>query len=302
MKCNLCGENNFDLRYKGNLEKIGSDRFSQYHYYGDLYKCKNCGLISQKLIHSFDEIASLLANEKYLDEEIGTLNVLEKGIQFRKLIKLMQRTTKLEGASLLDVGANTGVFLNEIKLYSTTIKGIEPSKEASSVASKMFKLDVQNALISSASIKDNSFDIITLWDVIEHLYDPNQDLGILFKKLKPGGIVYISTHNVEGWFAKLMGANYPNYMYQHFFHFSHDTLSMMLQNHGFEVIDDKRFCKSWSFGYLYEMLEKIWPQSFVVSIIRYLMRPLLYFKPISKIQIAVPIWDFFLIAGQRPKS
>lgn len=300
MKCNLCGSGEFELRFEGNIDPNASDRFSQYSLYGDLYRCKSCGFIVQKLEHTVDEILTLLKDEKYLDEAIGGLNIEEKGLQFRKLITLMKRTRELEGATLLDVGANTGVFLQEFKSYSENVHGIEPSEEAAATAKELFGHNIENAVIAEASLDDGKFDIITMWDVIEHLYDPRNDLETLYKKLKPGGVIFITTHNVSDWFAKIMGSHYPNYMYQHFFHFSHQTLTMMLEMAGFRVVDLTRFGKSWSFGYIHEMLFKIWPESRFISVVRILMKPLLRIPGVPQLQITIPIRNFFIIAAERP--
>lgn len=300
MECNLCKSSEFELRFKGNIDLNSSDRFSQYTWHGDLYRCKSCGLVTQKLVHSVDEIIALLKEEKYLDETIGNLIIEEKGVQFRKLISLMKRTSELNNARLLDVGANTGVFLQEYKTYSGNIQGIEPSEEAAATAKKLFGHNVENAVIGDAHLDDNTFDIITMWDVIEHLYDPRNDLETLFEKLKPGGVIFISTHDVSDWFAKVMGEHYPAYMYQHFFHFSHKTLTLMLENAGCRVLDLKRFGKSWSFGYLHELLHKIWPESLLVRAIRGLMKPLLMIPGISNLQISIPINHFFIVAAERP--
>lgn len=300
MECNLCGSNKLRLRYKGNIDLNNLDRFSQYSWYGDLYECLSCGFVIQKLEHSIDQILKLLENEKYLDEEIGTLNIEEKGVQFRKLISIMKKTSKLKDSKLLDVGSNTGVFLKEFRKYSDNIFGVEPSKEAAIIAQTLFPQNVQNAVISSAILENTSFDIITMWDVIEHLYDPSSDLMTLFQKLKPGGIVYITTHDVGDWFAKIMGPNYPAYMYQHFFHFSQKTLCLMLQKQGFQIVNLQRFCKSWSLGYLYQMLQKIWPKSYLISIIRAIMWPILMIPGAPQVQLSIPIWNFFIIAAERP--
>ena len=300
MECNLCGSNEFELQFKGTIDINKLDRFSQYSLYGDLYRCTSCGFVTQKLEHSVDEILALLKQEKYLDEAIGDLNIEEKGVQFRKLISLMKKSCELNGASLLDVGANTGVFLQEFTNYSENVQGIEPSEEAAATAKRLFGHQVENAVIADAHLDDGKFDIITMWDVIEHLYDPRNDLETLFSKLKPGGVIFITTHDVSDWFARVMGKNYPAYMYQHFFHFSHKTLTLMLENAGFRVVNLTRFCKSWSFGYLHEMLYKIWPESRLVSIVRGLMKPLLMIPGAAKLQISVPIYNFFLIAAQRP--
>ncbi|MCH8173255.1 MAG: class I SAM-dependent methyltransferase, partial [Proteobacteria bacterium] len=276
------------------------DRFSQYSLYGDLYKCKSCGLITQKLEHTVDEILTLLKDEKYLDEAIGGLNIEEKGAQFRKLITLMKRTRVLEGARLLDVGTNTGVFLQEFKSYSENVQGIEPSEEAATTARELFGHKIENTVIAEANLDDGKFDIITMWDVIEHLYDPRNDLETLYRKLKQGGVIFITTHDVSDWFAKIMGSHYPNYMYQHFFHFSHKTLTMILEMAGFHVVNLIRFGKSWSLGYFHEMLFKIWPEGKLILVVRMLIKPLLRIPGVPQLQITIPIRNFFIIAAERP--
>jgi 2-polyprenyl-3-methyl-5-hydroxy-6-metoxy-1,4-benzoquinol methylase len=300
VECNLCQSTDFKLLHKGNIDLNSSDRFSQYSWYGDLYQCEACGFVTQELKHSVDEILQLLKDEKYLDETIGDLNLEEKGVQFRKLISMMKKSCTVKDAKLLDVGANTGVFLREFKEYSSDIQGIEPSEEAAKAARELFGHNVQNAVVAEAQIDDDQFDIITMWDVIEHLYDPRNDLETLFKKLKPGGVIFITTHDASDWFAKTMGANYPAYMYQHFFHFSHATLTLMLENVGFRVVGLNSFCKSWSYGYLREMLSKIWPDSLLISFLRVLMKPVLLIPGAAQCQISVPISNFFIIAAQRP--
>lgn len=300
LKCNLCGSRDLKLMFKGNIDLASLDRFSQYALHGDIYRCLSCEFVIQDVVHEIDEIVELLRSEKYLDEAIGILNLEEKPDFFKLHIDYMRRQCRLDGAAVLDVGANTGIFLNEMKAYSQSLQGIEPSTEAAETARTNFGHDVQNAVIADADLENDSFDIITMWDVIEHLYDPRGDLARLLPKLKPGGKIFISTHDVDGLFAKIMGKRYPMFMYQHFFHFSKKTLTRMMENAGFRVMETSTFYKSWNFGYLYYLLEKLWPESDMAKVAQEILHPLMRVETIRKLKIIIPIRNFFVIVAERP--
>jgi hypothetical protein len=140
-----------------------------------------------------------------------------------------------------------------------------------------------------------------MWDVVEHLLDPKYDLQVVMKRIKPGGKLFISTHDIDGLFARLTGRRYPMLMYQHFFHFSPKTLKSMLENCGFNVVDCKHFCKSWSVGYLYQLLHKLWPQSKVIKVISAMIGHVVNMGFIKRIRIMVPIPNFFIMTAERPR-
>ena len=112
-------------------------------------------------------------------------------------------------------------------------------------------------MITDVDLPDEKFDIITMFDVIEHLTDPMNDLKILNRKLKSGGKIFITTHDIETLLAKISGRHNLMFMYQHFFHFSPQTLSKMLEANEYKIVGFKRFSKSWSFEYLFHLVEKI---------------------------------------------
>lgn len=300
MLCNLCGNSALKLLYRGNIGNRAVDRFSQYAFFGDIYRCKQCGLVQQKPEHDSQQIAELLKEEKYLDEEIGKLNMEEKGNEFRRHLQFMKRFCSLENAILLDVGANTGVFLNECLPFTRNLVGIEPSEEASRVC-KEKGLNVYCSILENAPITEESCDMVTLWDVVEHLFDPKHDLMVVLRKMKPGGKLFISTHDMDGLFAQLTGKRYPMLMYQHFFHFSPKTLKTMLESCGFKVVASKHFCKSWSVGYLHQLLGKLWPQSKWARMLSAVTGPVVHWHFIRSIRITIPIPNFFIMVAERPR-
>ena len=299
--CNLCHAKEFELLFPGNVGDNVLARFSQYAFYDDIYRCSRCKLVIQRQRHDIEIVGAFLKEEKYLDEAIGELNLVEKQVQFGALIALMQRFTPLSGKDLLDVGANTGVFLSTVQALVGSAKGIEASTEAATAAREKFGLDVKAGLIAEADLEDDAFDIMTMFDVIEHLTDPSGDLAFLHRKIAPGGILFITTHDIETWFAKISGCQYPMLMYQHFFHFSPRTLSMMLENAGFRVLGHKRFLKSWSFEYIYHLIEKKWPGMKLAGLMQFILSPLMKSHSVRKARIVSPQRDFFMIAAEKPR-
>ncbi|MBI3445270.1 MAG: class I SAM-dependent methyltransferase [Magnetospirillum sp.] len=297
--CALCGQSAFELRFPGNIgDDIGS-RFSQYAYYDDIYRCRVCGLVVQHRRHDPATIAGLLKAEKYLDEAIGELNLREKHVQFETLLGLVETFRPLEGQRVLDVGANTGLFLSMARRKAASVRGVEPSREAAENARRTFGLDVQDCLIAEADLPDAAFDMVTLFDVVEHLTDPAGDLAFLARKVAPGGLLFLSTHDIGTWLARLSGPGYPMLMYQHFFHFTPHTLGLMVEKAGFKVLGHRRFLKSWSVEYIYNLIEKKWPGSRRSRLLRAVLAPLVSIDSIRRARITSPQRDFFILAAER---
>ena len=163
-------------------------------------------------------------------------------------------------------------------------------------------MDVQSGLITDVDLPDEKFDIITMFDVIEHLTDPMNDLKILNRKLKSGGKIFITTHDIETLLAKIFSRHNPMFMYQHFFHFSLQTLSKMLEASGYKIVGFKRFLKSWSFEYLFHLVEKLWPGTIFASTIQLVLRPFFRIKFIRKLRIVSPQRNFFMLIAEKPNT
>jgi SAM-dependent methyltransferase len=83
---------------------------------------------------------------------------------------------------------------------------------------------------------DLRFDVVTMWDVIEHLDDPAGELDTAFNLLKPGGYLAVHTMDIDSLAARLLGERWPWLMDMHIHYFSQDTLAQMLRAAGFEVV------------------------------------------------------------------
>jgi SAM-dependent methyltransferase len=140
-----------------------------------------------------------------------------------------------QGRSLLDVGAYIGVFVEIAGAAGWQAQGIDPSKWAADQAQR-HGLDVRLGTLESSDLPLEAFDVITLWDVIEHLADPAAGLARARAHLRPGGWLVIHTMDIDAPIARLMGSRWPWLMDMHLHYFGRRTLGRMLSEHGYEVI------------------------------------------------------------------
>jgi cyclopropane fatty-acyl-phospholipid synthase-like methyltransferase len=139
-----------------------------------------------------------------------------------------------EGRRLLDIGAYIGVFVDTANQAGWQSTGLEPSAWASSYAVRS-GLDVVCGTLETADFPPESFDVITMWDVFEHLSDPMGALDRCYSWLKPGGWIANHTMDIDSLFARLMGRRWPWLMEMHIYYFSNHTLTAIHEKAGFRV-------------------------------------------------------------------
>lgn len=118
-----------------------------------------------------------------------------------------QQITRLRaGGALLDVGASTGIFLNEMRRYGHwQVAGVEFNQQAAQYARDTFQVEMFAGQVEDAPWPPQSFDVITLWDVLEHLPDPKTALLKIRELLKPDGYLIFSVPNAGGLDTALFG-------------------------------------------------------------------------------------------------
>ncbi len=154
---------------------------------------------------------------------------------FKRRLDLIERFSNDRG-SLLDVGCGAGFFLHYAKLKGWNVSGIDLLKEYAQFARKELKLDsIQCLPLEEALFPEQSFDVVTLWDLIEHLPHPLHELKRINQLLKPGGHLAIWTPNVKN--SIFMKERWTGYItYQHLYFFSLATLGQLLNRAGFSIV------------------------------------------------------------------
>ncbi len=228
--CNLCGSDRTELYREGHDRQLGgSERFC-------LVRCLQCGLIYLNPRPCRDEIARYYP----ADYEPFTRLSRHQGGRLarwsyrRYLDKRCARLPKIPG-HLLDVGCATGDFLARAREHGWQVQGVEPSQAAAEAARRQYDLDVFAGDLSQAHFPDGHFDAVTMWDVLEHVYDPRAELSEIHRIVKAGGLLLIELPNMHSFDAALFGPYWIGLdMPRHLHLFPPAALDALLEQTGFE--------------------------------------------------------------------
>lgn len=149
-----------------------------------------------------------------------------------------QQVTRLrQGGRILDVGAATGVFLNEMRRYGQwELRGVEFSADAADYARSKFGLDIFPGQIEAVPWANASFDVITCWDVLEHLPDPHSALRKMRTLIADDGYLLFSVPNGGSLDARLFGRYWIGLdQPRHMSVFTLKSLSRLLDEAGFKI-------------------------------------------------------------------
>lgn len=257
LKCRLCDSTDIEVIFHPRLKnkaKVEKSDFaptgSDFGIFYDLAKCNNCKSIFSLLDGAeahHDQLYSKSRDDLYLIQEA------ERSITFKKIISHLKHFVPDNGR-LLDIGCSYGLFL---KLASQTWQeayGVELSKDASRYAREILGLNVFCADIKQANFPNDYFDIITAIEVIEHMQDPKGFITTISRILKPGGLLYLVTPNVQSFSARIMGYRWWSYRKMHLYYFSKNSLSGFLAKNGFSILDSSPYKKTFKIGYIMRQL------------------------------------------------
>jgi len=237
VKCNLCGADDYNTLAE---ECILSKEKLQ------IVKCKKCGLIYTNPRLDAEGLSIVYGEESYAEKTITGASCLDVSVnknRFYNCLKLLEKC-KYKDGKLLDVGCGTGIFLETIaKRKSWHLYGVEPSKYAFKVAHNKFGDNIFNCTLEEAQFKDKSFDVITLWNVLEHVPDPLAVLNEAERILKDDGLLILSVPNVILYQVKrfmvktglLSKNNISWHAAEHLYHFTPKTINMLINKTNFVI-------------------------------------------------------------------
>ncbi len=240
VNCNLCGRDDWQVRLPATVSANGVPDVrafrctsADYGQHPQIVQCRFCGYVyanprwpADKLLDAYGSVE----DETYVAERQGRL------LTFRKHLHALEKHTgPAQSRRLLDVGAYIGVFVEVARAAGWDAWGVEPSEWAVQQA-QAHGLPIIHGTQHAAALVGQSFDVITMWDVIEHVADPTAELTHAYQMLKPGGVIAVHTMDIDSLTARLMGPRWPWLMEMHIHYFSRKTLAEMLQKCGYEII------------------------------------------------------------------
>lgn len=233
--CSFCGSTEAKLLFSGPDRLLGlPGEFT-------LVYCCRCGLLRQNPRPTIGTMDFYYPPEYEpyslaIDDEPSLIRRWDRRYGMLKRARAIERYQP--GGRLLDVGCATGNFLNEMASRGVwQVEGVEPNDEVATYARDRFGLTVHGGRLTGVQLKAESFDVVTMWNVLEHLHDPMRNLQAVQRILRPGGLFVFSIPNLEGFDARLfgrfwMGWELPRHLYQ----FPRSVLDRMLSTVGMEVV------------------------------------------------------------------
>lgn len=235
-KCVIC-EKKLTLKKPSNFYV---DRMSEYSYssrkipeymHWDLYECRSCRVLySNCPIESEDIFAG------YEDAAFDSANEADyaSDTYMEYLKRVMPDFPK---GKILDIGTGDGSFL--VKLKKAGVKelvGIEPSKEPIKCAKISIKDCIINEPYKVKKYEDDDYDLISLFQTVEHIPEPFEIVRDIRRILKPGGVFYLVCHDYMSLVNKLLGYKSPIYDIEHLQIFSKRGIVKLLNKVGFKDV------------------------------------------------------------------
>ena len=204
-----------------------------------IVQCQSCGFKYTNPRPEEENLGSYYQSEEYVSHsntKKGFTHYTYQIVRKYTLLKKLQLLSKYyKTGNVLDIGCGTGEFLNVCKQAQWDVIGIEPSTDARQMAINNYSLNV----LKEAEIKNlpsESFDVITMWHVLEHVPKLNERIEDLKRLIKPTGIIIIAVPNCNSLDAKIYKENWAAYdVPRHLYHFVPKDIESIFKKHDLKM-------------------------------------------------------------------
>ena len=219
--------------------------------------CNDCTLRFTQDVPDAASVGPYYKSENYISHtntSRGLINRLYQAVRKRTLKKkrkLIEKETGISKGSLLDVGSGTGAFVNEMNKSGWQVTGLEPDAVARLVCKQLYDFEL-TPIDKLFELPPSSFDVITLWHVLEHVHDLHGYLVQLKSLLKKDGKLFIAVPNYTSMDAAIYKEHWAAYdVPRHLYHFSPASMLVLLKKNGLKV----------------QQYKAMWYDSFYVSLL-----------------------------------
>ena len=203
-----------------------------------IYSCDKCGLRFTNPRPNDDQLAGYYDSSEYISHSNESASLVDGLYKIARTFTLRRKRKLIEKLSLnkrlLDVGCGTGHFIDYCQQHGWQVNGVEPNDIARTQAEDKTKIIIQHDL---SEIVDASFEVITLWHVLEHLSDLEQTMNQLKSLLAPGGVLIIAVPNFDAYEATVFDEYWAAYdVPRHLYHFNRKALAQLSKKHGLKIV------------------------------------------------------------------
>ncbi len=230
--CPVCQNNTFTEYLNVQDFTVSQEKFS-------IQACKKCGFKFTNPRPDLFKIGDYYKAESYISHTNTSKGLIAKlyhsvrKYTLKGKLNLINRLIQKKG-KLLDVGCGTGMFLNVCRENGWTVNGIEPDNGARQIAEQINKAAIKTEVLTS--FKNETFDIITMWHVLEHVHLLNETVDWLKERLSDSGYLIIAVPNHESKDAKIYQEYWAAYdVPRHLYHFSQKSIKQLFEQKGFSL-------------------------------------------------------------------
>ncbi len=207
----------------------------------EVWQCNNCTARFTQNVPEQSAISLFYQSDNYIshsDTKKGLVNWLYHQVRRRTLQSkksLITKTSQLQKGEILDIGCGTGAFLHTMQQSGWEISGIEPDENARIKAAQLLNVPPQSPEVLF-HLHSNSYDVITMWHVLEHVHNLHSYLSQVNDLLKENGVLFIAVPNYTSGDAALYKKYWAAYdVPRHLYHFSPQSMKQILQQHGMVI-------------------------------------------------------------------
>lgn len=201
-----------------------------------IQQCTSCGLGITTPFPGPEERGAVNRETYTLDERIKTYTSRRACFEERYRRQLRDIASFRQSGELLDIGCNIGMFLYEARSAGFDVAGVELNQECAGYARAHYSLDVRSEYLEHAGFAADSFDVVTMFDVLEHVPDLHAILEEVLRVLKPGGLLVVQSPNLDSVMADMTR---PDWSWlsppDHLYHFTPGSLMTLLVQSGYKV-------------------------------------------------------------------
>jgi SAM-dependent methyltransferase len=224
--CPVCGSSG------GRLWLTAPDRFHGRHEEYALLRCPPCSLVWLSHPPKPEDM-----QQHYTESYDRLISASGQNSPFRWVDRKAALRPHKQSGSILDLGCSSGAFLQSLPAADWQLYGIEMSAESAKEAQRKTGAKVFVGEILQAGFPPASFDVITCFDVLEHLYEPRRVMAKVNEWLKPGGIFYVLVPNIDSAEGRVFGSYWHGLeLPRHLFHYSPASLNFLAESAGLSQV------------------------------------------------------------------
>lgn len=238
VSCFLCGADDYDVVYGARYDREkDADLVQKFRASGDellidqLVKCRRCGFqyVNPRLRGDL-----IFSGYTEGDDPTYVSQLQARERTFAASLDEIERAAGGTGR-LLDIGTAAGAFVAAARARGWDAEGCEPNKWLAAWGASHYGITIRQGSVFDQNYAEESFDVVTLWDVIEHTLDPRAMLDRCRRLLRPGGVLIVNYPDIGSWIARTLGRRWLFLTSVHLYYFDRRTIRRMLESTGFDV-------------------------------------------------------------------